>query len=87
MEKNILGKSHTGVNFTAVGPHEQTGLIYKKYAAAMKNAEELLNKTDSLTKGIYECLNCGKLTRLVKYIKNGSVVILLMVSYSEVVLH
>lgn len=87
MEKQIAGKTQTGVNTFTENPHETTDLLHKKHAAAMKNAEELLNKQDFSVTDVNERLNCGKLTRLINYIKSGSIVVLMLVGYTQFILH
>lgn len=87
MEEQIAGKTKTGVSTFNETPHKKMNLIHKKHAVAMKDAEELLNKQVLSGTDVNEHLNCGKLTRLINYIKNGSIVVLMLVGYSQFILH
>lgn len=87
MEKQVAGKTQAGVSAFTGSPHTAMDLLHKKHAAAMKNAEELLNKQALSATDVSEHLNCGKLTRLINYIKNGSIVVLMLFGYTQFILY
>lgn len=57
--------------------------IAHKHRQAMKSAKELLTKFDIDSLIISDSLQCGKLTRLLHFIKTGSTFMLLWVSYTQ----
>ncbi|QDR82954.1 hypothetical protein [Sporomusa termitida] len=48
------------------------GFICKKHLQAMSAAQAILRGVDTYDMTIYDSLNCGKLTRLLKYLKQAS---------------
>lgn len=48
------------------------GFIGKKHRLALAQAEELL-RPDLQTDNIHDSLNCGKVSRLIRFLKNGAV--------------
>ena len=48
------------------------GFICKKHIQAMSAAQEIIRGVDSYDMTIHDSLNCGKLTRLIKYLKQTS---------------
>ncbi|MDF2569744.1 MAG: hypothetical protein K0R55_1348 [Sporomusa sp.] len=63
--------------------HSNSSLAYKKHMQALSAARELISRADTYDITIYDSLNCGKMARLIDYIKNGSAFILLWVSYNQ----
>ncbi len=59
-----------------------TGIIGRKHRLAMARAAELL-QADQQTHSIYDSLNCGKLSRLACYLKNGAVYTLAYYTYVQ----
>lgn len=57
------------------------GFFAGKHQQAMRGAQELLCKAEVSGANIHDSLNCGKLGRLLAYIKNGSAFAMLWVSY------
>jgi hypothetical protein len=56
------------------------GLTARKYSTALKEAQALLTVDQP---GLYDQLNCGKLGKLVAYIRRGLPSLLLIASYGE----
>lgn len=67
-------------------PKIQHGIITNKYMAVMAKAQELLHSSNT-EHTIYDDLNCGKLTRFIRYIRNGSAYLVLYFSYIECVMN
>jgi len=87
MENKVLVGNHkkSGSAYSKVS--SKAGITWKKHYQVMNEAQELLCKADTSRTTIYDSLNCGKLARLIAYIKNGSTIALLWIScYAESVL-
>lgn len=87
MENKVIVRSNKERSVTKQGLYSEFGFFGKKHEQALGAAQELLCKTETSGTTIYDSLNCGKLSRLITYIKNGSAFALLWIScYSEYVL-
>jgi hypothetical protein len=88
LEKKVIRKiQHEVGSSLEVEASNNFSLNQKKYAVAMRQAEELLSGSDIYAFTIYDSLNCGKLARLINYITNGSACLLLCVIYIECVIY
>ena len=87
MENKVIVRNHKECSSTKPELYSEFGFFGKKHAQALSTAQELLCKAETSGTTIYDSLNCGKLSRLITYIKNGSAFSLLWIScYSEYVL-
>lgn len=59
-----------------------SGIFGRKHRLAMARAAELL-QAGQQTNSIYDSLNCGKLSRLACYLKNGAVYTLVYYTYVQ----
>lgn len=57
-----------------------TGLTARKYSMALKEAQALLTVDQP---GLYDQLNCGKLGKLIAYLRRGLPGLLLIACYGE----
>lgn len=57
-----------------------TGLTARKYSLALKEAQALLTVEQP---GLYDQLNCGKLGKLIAYLRRGLPGLLLIACYGE----
>ncbi|SCM83166.1 hypothetical protein KL86SPO_70024 [uncultured Sporomusa sp.] len=47
------------------------GILANKHLAAMARAEDLLHTSEAPDRTVADDWNCGKLTRFIRYIRNG----------------
>lgn len=64
----------------AITPLAVTGLAARKYSLALKEAQALLTVDPP---GLHDQLNCGKLGKLIAYIRRGLPGLLLIACYGE----
>ncbi|MCM0759441.1 MULTISPECIES: hypothetical protein [Sporomusa] len=68
-----------GISRTVIKPEHgpnaklptQGGILANKHLAAMARAEELLHTSEAPDRTVADDWNCGKLTRLIRYIRTG----------------
>jgi hypothetical protein len=80
MENKVMLENPKDGAVTEIGIYSKGGFIQKKHSRAMCVAQELLCKAATSCTTIYDSLNCGKLGRLITYLKGGNAVTLLWVS-------
>lgn len=80
MKNKVIASSHNDNSVSVPGLCD-FGFTRKRHMQAMSAGQELLNRADTAGTSIYDSLNCGKLTYLIRYLKKGSVFALLWISY------
>ncbi|MDF2570291.1 MAG: hypothetical protein K0R55_1895 [Sporomusa sp.] len=71
MKGKIVARIQNDAPVIAWELRSDSGFIRKKHMQAMSAAQELLSRVDTYDMTIYDSLNCGKLSRLIDYIKNS----------------
>lgn len=80
MEKRIVPAAESSAGLAAATPLPATGFAAQKHARALKNAQALLAVDPP---GLFDQLNCGKLSKLINYIRTGLPGLLLIASWGE----
>lgn len=85
MSQQIAEKAQQELWSSSENGHDlYLGCFKAKHGAIMKEATELLNGQISEVTCL-DSLNCGKLSRLIKYLRHGSTFIIFGTSYVEAV--
>ena len=77
---NLQGES-SAADVLPIG--EGSGINRKKYAAALKNANELLHFSSERVYSLQDFSDTDKLGRLLRYLKTGSICVVLCHGYVE----